>query len=510
MKLLQFAFLALLHQINAKTALRQRQETDNTRSLSRVWIHCKEDHHEKCLQAVKEHEGDDLSIMYDFEDTNAIVVTATDEKLRLLQEHPHVKTTTGDAKRYPHMIKPTAESIQRHELDGALFGRDLQFDGQEVPYGVSLVQADLAWQVGATGKNIKVCVIDTGLDSAHEDINADNTGGVALPFAGQWDVDIIGHGTATSGIIMALNNDIGVVGAAPDATVFAVKVFDDENAEFVYVSALVDAAYRCRDAGAKIISMSLGGDIPFESEAQVLWDLYELYGILSIASSGNWGDSTYSYPASYQHVISVGAIDADKNLADFSQFNDMVDLVAPGVGVLTTLPSNESCLICDEYNITGYAPLDGTSFSAPYVAGVAALVWSYFPEASVQDIETALLDSAIDLGRSGRDNDFGHGLVSAWGALEQLNGRHIAGGPLVTPDGEVCQDGEVLVEVSLKTDRYGNETSWEIVRDSDGFTVLGGYNLKDRTRYKTCVCLPANCYTFTIHDSRSDGYVLWE
>jgi subtilisin family serine protease len=472
----------------------------------RFWIHCDDDHYDECMQILEAYKEDGLSVKFSFPEISAVVVDASEEHIATIKNHPLVRTTSTDAVRYASMIPPSAESIQRHIQDKSLLHRNLQSveDEQETPYGVNMVQANLAWLVGATGANVTICIIDTGLDNSHEDLGPDDEG-VALPMLNKWNNDFYGHGTAVSGVATALNNSIGVVGAAIDAKVFMVKTLDDVAGNFLYASAVVDAAYRCRDSGAKIISMSFDGGYSNDGEAQVFKDLYDVYGILSIASSGNYGDSLYAFPASYPNVISVGAIDSMKELAYFSQYNDMVDLVAPGVGVWTTIPFNETCFICDDLNATGYAPLDGTSFAAPYVAGVAALIWGYFPDASVQEVEKALLSTAQDLGRSGRDNEYGHGLVLAYKALEYLNGGRIPGGPLVTADGQVCVDDEILVEVNLNTDRYGNETSWEIARDSDGFTVIGGNGLSSRTSYLTSICLPSDCYTFTIYDSRSDG-----
>ena len=137
-------------------------------------------------------------------------------------------------------------------------------------------------------------------------------------------------------------------------------MFDDDGF-FVYSSALIDAAERCRDAGAKIISMSIGGDYPLAEEEEIFSDLFHNYGILSVASAGNYGDSSHTYPASYDDVLSVGAVNRLKERASFSQYNDKVDLVAPGFDVWSTLPNNYDCEICQELVCKGYGSLDGTS-----------------------------------------------------------------------------------------------------------------------------------------------------
>ena len=225
-----------------------------------------------------------------------------------------------------------------------------------------------------------------------------------------------------SGAIAASDNGLGIVGIAPDAKIHVVKVFDSSGA-FVYASALVDAAYRCRDAGAQIISMSLGGPDYSTAEAIVLSKLYTKYGILSVASAGNDGNGcnggniAYTYPASYENVLSVGAVDSNMAVADFSTHNDAVDLVAPGVNIWSTLPMNFDCASCENSPYLGYGLASGTSFSAPICAGVAALLWSHNTSTYVEEIRRALIDSAKDLGPTGRDNCYGHGLVAARQAL---------------------------------------------------------------------------------------------
>ena len=132
-------------------------------------------------------------------------------------------------------------------------------------------------------------------------------------------------------------------------------------------------------------------------------------GVLLVAAAGNDGSTNYLYPASYPSVISVAAVNSNKGLASFSQRNDQVDLAAPGVSVRSTVPPD------------GYRSLSGTSMATPHVSGVAALVWSHFPDKSAQEIRQALQESAEDLGPSGKDIRFGHGLVNAKRAFNFLS-----------------------------------------------------------------------------------------
>eukprot|EP00551_Chaetoceros_affinis_P003075 CAMPEP_0203635298 /NCGR_PEP_ID=MMETSP0088-20131115/2114_1 /ASSEMBLY_ACC=CAM_ASM_001087 /TAXON_ID=426623 /ORGANISM="Chaetoceros affinis, Strain CCMP159" /LENGTH=268 /DNA_ID=CAMNT_0050489137 /DNA_START=1 /DNA_END=807 /DNA_ORIENTATION=- len=129
--------------------------------------------------------------------------------------------------------------------------------------------------------------------------------------------------------------------------------------------------------------------------------------------------------------MSVGAVGIDDDIAFFSNFNDELDIVAPGVNVLST------------YTRGRYAYSSGTSMSAPHVAGVAALLWSHFPEKSVQNIRQALEESAQDLGKSGRDDIFGHGLVRADSAYTFLLGGDNGNGNEVVDEVTKCFDDPI-------------------------------------------------------------------
>jgi len=193
-----------------------------------------------------------------------------------------------------------------------------------------------------TGANRTICIIDSGVYTGHEDLAGVNfLGG----YPSGWNSDGFGHGTHVTGTITALNNSVGVVGVLPGtATVYMVRVFGDDGA-WAYTSTLIDAANRCANAGANIISMSLGGSRSSITERRGFDSLYSK-GILSIAAAGNDGTSAYSYPASYDSVMSVAALDSSETVASFSQYNNQVEIAAPGVGVLSTVPYlDESSLV---------------------------------------------------------------------------------------------------------------------------------------------------------------------
>ncbi len=248
------------------------------------------------------------AVHYQFDDLNTIAVTLPEAALSGIARNPNVLSVTEDVKRYPM--------------------------GQATPWGITAVQAPEAWGAGVTGAGVKVCVIDSGVYRGHADIPAANLAG---GYPTGWDTDTCGHGTHVSGTILAANNDIGVVGVSPAVSLYMVKVFDGPDCGWAYSSTLVDATNRCVAAEAKIISMSLGGSKSSRTEKTQFANLYS-QGFLSIAAAGNEGTSAYSYPASYDSVVSVAAIDSNNAVADFSQYNSQVELAAPGVGVLSTVP----------------------------------------------------------------------------------------------------------------------------------------------------------------------------
>jgi serine protease len=287
-------------------------------------------HVERALQ------GAGARFHYTFDELNAFAVTVPAQALNGLRNNPNIELIEQDEPRYPM--------------------------AQTVPYGITMVQAPELVATGANGSGIKVCVIDSGIKADHEDFSGVAMGGFAS--AGQtWNTDSCGHGTHVAGTIAAANNNVGVIGVSPGAVdLHIVKVFDGAGCGWSYSSSLIDAATKCRDAGAKVINMSLGGGRASRTEESGFNSLYNTSGILSIAAAGNGGNTTKSYPASYASVVSVAAIDSTKALASFSQRNDAVELAAPGVNVLSTYPIDE-----------GSVKVGTTTYSAAAMDGSPAL-----------------------------------------------------------------------------------------------------------------------------------------
>ena len=278
---------------------------------------------------------------------DAMAVEVPAQALRGLANNPNVEYVEVDEKRYP--------------LAGATPSTGSPYaTGQLVPYGIKMVQADQLPDTYAA--NRKVCIIDSGYDLAHEDlatnaVNGDNDSGTGL-----WSTDENSHGTHVAGTVAAINNGgVGVVGVNPNRQLklHIIKVFGADG--WAYSSTLATAANKCGAAGANVISMSLGGSRLNKTE-QRAFDKLLANGVLPIAAAGNAGTTAKSYPAAYASVVSVAALDENKQWATFSQFNSDVEIAGPGVNVLSTVPMNSGSASALTVGSTVYAPggMDGS------------------------------------------------------------------------------------------------------------------------------------------------------
>lgn len=322
----------------------------------RVWVSYQSDRKAEVFQALNNAKA---AFHYDFPELEAYVVTLPEAALNGIMRNPHVTDVEVDPERYP--IEPVQSA------PNAIFADTVDATGQQiVPWGIDAVQARDVWDVnrdavvddGApTGAGITVCIIDTGYYAGHEDLKDEASGMSQVD--GDWSTDGAGHGSHVAGTISALNNALGVVGVTPGAVdYYIVKIFDNSGA-WTSASNLVAGINECQANGANIISMSLGGTSSNRKEQRAFDTLYA-NGILSIASSGNEQEETpyaLSYPASYSSVVSVAAVDSDLAIASFSLQNDQVEVAAPGVGVLSTIPYIES------NNVS----VDGVAYSANHV-----------------------------------------------------------------------------------------------------------------------------------------------
>ncbi|MDD2586629.1 MAG: S8 family serine peptidase [Syntrophomonadaceae bacterium] len=277
------------------------------------------------------------------------------------------------------------------------------------PPGVSLIAARRMWPV-TQGENVVVAVLDTGVDYTHPDLSANIIGGISV-IPGEKDyMDENGHGTHVAGTIAASGSILGV---APRAKILAVKVLNRYGmGNFSSISKGIDWAEKWRGAKGErvnIINMSLGAPLSNVDLHQKVIKAVNS-GITIVCAAGNSGDADpdtteISYPAYYPETLAVGAIDLYTGIASFSNSNDRIDIVAPGVDTYSTYPGKR------------YVKLSGTSMATPHISGAIALIYSRynlrfgkFPTPAM--IKNLLHYQSLDLGNMGFDTLYGYGLFT--------------------------------------------------------------------------------------------------
>ncbi len=282
--------------------------------------------------------------------------------------------------------------------------------GETVPWGITKIGAPSVHTNGNKGTGINIAIIDTGINYNHPDLSENYKGGYDFVNDDVDPLDDNGHGTHCAGIIAAVDNDIGVIGVAPEANLYSLKVLDSTGSGYISdVIAAIEWAIETRkdtdtSNNIQIISMSLGSNSGVTAYETACSQAYNS-GILLVAAAGNDGNTrgtgnSVDYPAAYSSVIAVAATDSMNKRASYSSTGPAVELTAPGVNILSTY----------ENDLTS---LSGTSMACPHVAGTAALVLAANPSFTNVNIRNRLTKTATDLGTRGRDNLYGYGLVNA-------------------------------------------------------------------------------------------------
>ncbi|NVJ65206.1 MAG: S8 family serine peptidase [Gammaproteobacteria bacterium] len=332
------------------------------------------------VKAAAAKAGGELKV--DLASLNAFAVEMPASALNGLRNNPNVEYVETDAKRYPLVT-----NLNNTEV---------------TPYGLSKVQADMVSD--ALAANRKVCIIDSGYDISNSDLANNVVSGTNNSGTGNWYEAGGSHGTHVAGTIAAIANGSGVVGVMPNGKIglHIIKVFNESG--WGYSSSLIAAANECANQGSNVISMSLGGGSSSNTERNGFATLLS-NGVLNIAAAGNDGNTAHSYPASYDSVMSVAAVDSSNQHANFSQRTSQVEISGPGEAVLSSVAGDGRLAQLDvggtDYFANGvvphiyynsslsYAPADtdgsasgtlgacttsGTSYSCPSMAGKICLV----------------------------------------------------------------------------------------------------------------------------------------
>jgi serine protease len=267
-----------------------------------------------------------------------------------------------------------------------------------------LIGAEAAWDVARENMNIKIAIVDTGVDLDHPDLKDNLVPGINLIDRRLPPRDDNGHGTQVAGILAAVTgNNRGVSGLLWKAQIMPIKALDpngrgDEEK-------LVEAIRYAVDHGAKIVVLSVGL-IADDPNLRNIVQYAEDRGVLLVAATGNDEGNVVRYPAGYPTVLAVGGVTEGKTIERRSNYGPEIDIVAPWT-VFTTA-------IGGRYEIK-----DGTSMAAPQAAGVAALIWSKYPQMKPYEVRSHIRQTAEDLGEAGWDTYTGHGLIRADRALLQ-------------------------------------------------------------------------------------------
>lgn len=380
---------------------------------------------------------------------------------------------------------------------------------RESQWGLERVRIAQAWSITQGSPDIPVAIIDTGLDVGHEDLSGQvwvnpgedlNQNGLAdqSDYDGEdsdgnglvddllgWDfvdtrrypdsgdhlipdndpTDENGHGTSMSGIIAAIrDNNLGVAGIAPNSRIAVLRAGtkqglleeDDVASAILYAVAM----------GFRIINMSFGDKAITPLLSDVIRFAYK-NDVIMIASSGNGGSDDIHFPSGLTETISIGATNISDLRASFSNYGSSLDVVAPGVGILTTLPDSK------------YGEVSGTSAAAPFVSGSVALMLSLQPELTPELVRERLLKSVDDIGDSGWDFEYGAGrlrsdrLVSGLGPGEVriLSPRHgLVTGSSGIPVIATCA-GAALSGFELEIGIGPNPELWENLLTSDQLVI---------------------------------------
>ncbi|SEM16686.1 type VII secretion-associated serine protease mycosin [Mesobacillus persicus] len=280
-----------------------------------------------------------------------------------------------------------------------------QYYQEEYQWNLPAIGTEQGWTISRGNEDITVAVVDTGVDLDHPDLVNRLVAGYNVLGENQHPDDDNGHGTHVAGIIASeTNNREGIAGVTWYNKIMPIKAMSAEGygTTFDISKGIIWAV----DHGADVINLSLGNYKESNVLKRAIRYAYEKDVVL-IAAAGNDSSQQPSYPAAYPEVISVSAVSYDGSLAGFSNYGSYINISAPGEYIPSTYFNEQ------------YASLSGTSMAAPHVAGLAGLMKATNSNLTNKDIMSIIQNSARDLGKRGKDIQFGNGLINVNQALKE-------------------------------------------------------------------------------------------
>jgi subtilisin len=405
----------------------------------------------------------------------------------------------GDIRYTYHLVPGIAATVPEAALDGLRRSPSVVAVEPDVQVHVTDAELDSVWGVerigagivhaqGNLGAGVKIGILDTGIDLDHPDLAYDPNCSVNF-VEGETLDDGNGHGTHVAGTIAGLDNDSGVVGVAPGATLCIYKVLDNTGSG--NYGDIIAAVEQAMTQDVQVTNNSYGSSEDPGYLVQMFFDAADAAGILQIGAAGNDGNlfgigENCIYPARWASVVATAATTQDDTRAYFSSTCPEVELVAPGWAIYSTVPDGD------------YGIKYGTSMASPHAAGTAALVLAAHPGWSHDQVRVQLQNTADDLGDAGRDPWYGFGLVDADEAAGASNNSPVADDQTVTTD----EDAPVGITLTA-SDADGDPLTYDVhTHPSDG--TLSGM-APDLTYTPDLNYNGPDSFTFVANDGAADS-----
>jgi thermitase len=345
------------------------------------------------------------------------------------------------------------------------------------------IDAPEGWNLSTGSTDINIAILDSGVSCAHVDLDSKCI--EQVNFVGEHGSsvsDVIGHGTHVAAIAAAeTDNGIGTAGVAQQASIGSLKVcYEDYSLAILGIiqgvcedADIAEAIVYAADHGYHVINMSLAGpqdSAALQDAVNYAWS----NGVVIVAAAGNDYGAGRSYPAAYENVIAVAATDYYDNLAYFSNFStdsdDWVSVAAPGHTILSAVPGAQ-CGVAANDPLGCYDWKTGTSMAAPYVSGIAALLWSYLETPDNMQIRSNIENSADRVGALGKNR-------RAWTKNGRVNLFRALSSQFDDPGGDTTPP--VISGISTST-LHGPvfEVSWQTDEPSDSVMFVNGDEVRD-------------------------------